>query len=114
MARPGGATSAPDRASPAVEDYNLHTGDSGGFGKHLLGIMGLPGGGQVASVFVAIRIADHHLLAIASRLKGRPVGRAGIEGPHDGATSFKLMYLLEEGHDVQLYFGAGPLACPLV
>src|SRR5260370_37089192 len=59
------STPSTDRAASAVEDDQLHASGSRGTRKVLLSTVGCPRRGEVAAVLVAVRVAHHHLLAIA-------------------------------------------------
>ena len=50
-----------------MKDDQLHASRRRCLGQVLLGAVGRPGSGQVAAVFVAVRVADHDLLAVAAR-----------------------------------------------
>src|ERR1051326_3071399 len=57
-------TTTPNSAAAPMKDNQFNAKRTGSAAKRLLGAIGLPGGRQIAAVFVTIGIADHDLLAV--------------------------------------------------
>src|SRR6185503_14227226 len=56
--------------------------------------------GQEAAVFVAVRVAEHHLLDVAAALEQLAVVRDGEKVVHDPAASAQIADGLEQRDDV--------------
>ena len=90
-----------DRPAPPVEHNELHARRGGGLRQVLLRAVRRPRRGQVATVLVAVRIADHDLLAIAARPHRGAIRRTGQHARQDVAAVFELGDRLEQRHHVE-------------
>ncbi len=87
--------------TPTVENDELHASRDGRLCQVLLRAVGRPCRRQVAPVLVAVRIADHDLLAIAARPHRGPIRRTGQHARQDSAAVVELGDRLEERHHVE-------------
>ena len=74
-----GSAAAADRAAAAVEEPQPDSGLARHLDQLQLGAVQRPVGGQVAAVLVGVGVAEHHFLALATRmnqLAGTPEDRA--------------------------------------
>ena len=74
----GRPAAAADGPAAAVEERQLHAVPARGRDERRLRLVELPVGGQEAARLVGVRVAQHHLLAIAAR---RPGGRGSAGRP---------------------------------
>ena len=70
--------------------------------KLRLGDIELPVRGEVAAVFVAVRIADHHLLLISAQRHIAPINRIGQQRLQHLRGILQIFDRFEEWHDIHL------------
>ncbi len=99
VARP---TAPPDRTAAAMEQAQPDLVSPEDIDQHQLGLVELPGRGQVAAVLVAVGITQHHLLGTAARGEQPAIGRQAQELVHDPAAALQVADGLEQRRDVDI------------
>ena len=95
------SAAAADRAATAVEQRQLDALARRDLDERLLGPMEHPGRRQEARFLVRVRVAEHHLLAIAARGEVGAVGRVAEHRLEDRTGRVQGLGRLEQRHDVE-------------
>ena len=80
----------------------MHTVTAGDGHERGLGLVQRPVGGEVATVLVRVRVADHHLLAVAVGAHVGAVPRLGEQRVERGSGVVEVVDRLEQRHDVDV------------
>ena len=100
--RPVGRSPAPpDRAAAAVEEGQLDAARRGRRDQRRLRLVEQPGGRQEARFLVRVRVAEHHLLAIAARGEAGSVRRVVEQRAEDRPGSLERLARFEQGDEVE-------------
>ena len=102
----------PPRPSAPPRPWNSvsSTPSAGRRDERRLRLVERPGRGDESRLLVRIRVAEHHLLAVAARRDPRPVGRIVEERPEDRAGGGQGVGRFEEGDHVEDRLGGASLA----
>ncbi len=94
------APAAADGAAAAVEERQLDAPVARDLDQRLLGAMQHPGRGQEPRFLVRVGIAEHHLLAVATRHEMPAIVGIGEEGVEDRACGGQRIGRLEQRDDI--------------
>ena len=97
----GRPPAAPDRPAATVEQRQLHAVPRGRIDQRRLGLVEHPGRGEEARLLVRVRVAEHHLLAVAAGRQVGAVARVGEQRLEDVAGGGEGLARLEQRHDVE-------------
>ncbi len=93
-----------------MEEGQLDAARTGRRDQRRLGLVEHPGRRQEARLLVRIRVAEHHLLAIAAGRQLGAIGRIVEQRVEDRARSVERLARFEERDDVELGNGRGAVS----
>ncbi len=99
-----GAAAAADGTTAAMEQPQAHTMTGENFGQRDLAAVQRPAGGEKATVLVAVGIAEHDFLQIATTGQKLLIKRQGKQLRHHRWRIFKIAYGLEQRHDIHIQY----------
>ena len=97
-----GATSAPDRAAPAMKQAQLHVVTAEHRNQRDLRLVELPPGSQKTAILVAVRIAEHDFLHPAPIVEQTHVFPQAEKLVHDLAAMTQIADRLEQRDDIEV------------
>jgi hypothetical protein len=96
------AYAAADRAAATVKESQAHIVLATYLEQGDLSLVQFPPRCQIASVLVAVGIAEHDFLHVVSGLEQVPIRLQRQQSCHDGTAAAQVVYGLEQRHDVEI------------
>ena len=95
----GRPAAAGDRPAAAMEDRQGNAMLLQDFGDLFLRLVKCPVGGDVASILVAVGVADHHHLGVAAGRQMLPIQGKAVQSLQNGGRGLQIVDRLEERGD---------------